>query len=324
MSDFFERGKRLRTSSSLRLLTNETTLCKENFILPIFLVEGSNIENPVPTMPGVYQHSIDKAIKYLENLIKQGLTSVLLFGIPPKKDASGSYCTSTQSIIPVACAAIKKEFPTLLVITDICMCEYTDHGHCGILKKDGQIDNDATLEILAKQAVLHAQSGADMLAPSAMADGMVFAIRKALDKANFEQHPIMSYSAKYASCFYGPFREAAQSTPSFGNRNAYQMSITNQKEALKEIVWDDEEGADILMVKPALPYLDIIALAKKNCLKPIAAYQVSGEYAMIKMAAKNKIVDEERAMLETLTSIKRAGADIIISYFTPNLLKILK
>lgn len=324
MNDFFERGKRLRTSASLRLLTKETTLCKENFILPIFLVEGSNIENPIATLPGVYQHSIDRAIKYLESLVKQGLNSVLLFGIPPTKDATGSYCTKPQSIIALACLAIKKEFPSLLVVTDICMCEYTDHGHCGILKKDQTIDNDATLEVLAKQAVLHAQSGADMLAPSAMADGMVFAIRKALDNAHFNQHPIMSYSAKYASCFYGPFREAAKSTPSFGNRAAYQMSMTNQREALKEILWDDEEGADILMVKPALPYLDIISLAKKNCLKPIAAYQVSGEYAMIKMAGKNKIVDEEKAMLETLTSIKRSGADIIISYFTPDLLKILK
>lgn len=315
------RGKRLRKTENLRSMCRETYLTKNDFVLPIFLVEGTKKKNPITSMPGVYQYSLDNALIYLEKLVKKGLRAVLLFGIPSEKDAKGSGCLKKESIVASACRAIKKEFPELLIITDICMCEYTSHGHCGILNEDGSINNDATLKTLAQQAVVHCENGADIVAPSAMADGAVKAIRMLLDQSELKEHAIMGYSAKYASCFYGPFRDAALSAPSFGHRKGYQMDMANQKEALKEIQWDIQEGVDIIMVKPALAYLDIIALAKNKVLLPIAAYQVSGEYASIKIAAEKNIFTEREAIFETVTAIKRAGANIIISYFTPEMLE---
>ncbi|MBM3757663.1 MAG: porphobilinogen synthase [Acidobacteria bacterium] len=309
-----ERPRRLRATPAMRSLVRETHLQPSNFILPLFVVEGEGIRKPINSMPGNAQLSIDELVKEAEDARAHGIGGVILFGIPAEKDdeATGNY--DPDGIVQRACRAIKREVKDLLVVTDVCNCEYTSHGHCGKIVGD-DVDNDITLGWLAKAAVTHAQAGADIVAPSDMMDGRVAAIREALDQAGFEKTPIMSYAAKYASSFYGPFREAAESTPQFGDRRSYQMDPANAREALKEMELDLAEGADMLMVKPAMPYLDIIKAAHENFDVPIAAYQVSGEFSMIHAAARNGWIDLDRAMMESLTSIKRAGAQIILTYF---------
>jgi len=307
------RLRRLRKSEAMRRLVREANLHISNFIYPIFISE--NIDRPIAieTMPGVYKYPLIDAIDKAVQVFNLGIPGVLLFGIPSKKDATGSESLKPDGIIQKTIHEIKSANPDILVITDVCLCEYTDHGHCGILIDD-DVDNDTTLDILARQAISHAKAGADMVAPSDMMDGRVGAIRQALDENNFENIAIMSYAAKYCSAFYGPFRDAVDSAPQFGDRQKYQMDPANAREAVREMELDIEEGADIIMVKPALSYLDIIARAKERFDLPIAAYNVSGEYAMAKLAAGSKIADEKRLVMEILTSIKRAGADIIISY----------
>lgn len=300
----------------------ETHLHKSDFIYPLFVVEGSGVKNEISSMPGQFQMSIDNIVRECEGLQQLGLNSILLFGIPVKKDEVGSGAYDENGIIQKALRAIKKEFPDILVITDVCLCEYTSHGHCGVIE-NSDVQNDATLDLLVKEALSHARAGADMIAPSDMMDGRVGAIRAALDKNGFADTPIMAYSAKYSSAFYGPFREAAESAPQFGDRKSYQMDPPNSDEAMLEIALDIQEGADIVMVKPALSYLDIIRRAKDEFNIPIAAYNVSGEYSMIKAAAANGWLDGERVMLEVLTSIKRAGADVIITYFAKEAAKIV-
>ena len=309
-----ERPRRLRATPAMRSLVRETHLQPSNFILPLFVVEGEGIRKPINSMPGNAQLSIDELVKEAEDARAHGIGGVILFGIPAEKDdeATGNY--DPDGIVQRACRAIKREVKDLLVVTDVCNCEYTSHGHCGKIVGD-DVDNDITLGWLAKAAVTHAQAGADIVAPSDMMDGRVAAIREALDEAGFEKTPILSYAAKYASSFYGPFREAAESTPQFGDRRSYQMDPANAREALKEMELDLAEGADMLMVKPAMPYLDIIKAAHENFDVPIAAYQVSGEFSMIHAAARNGWIDLDRAMMESLTSIKRAGAQIILTYF---------
>jgi porphobilinogen synthase len=309
-----ERPRRLRATPAMRNLVRETHLQPSNFILPLFVVEGEGIRKPINSMPGNAQLSIDELVKEAEDARAHGIGGVILFGIPAEKDdeATGNY--DPDGIVQRACRAIKREVKDLLVVTDVCNCEYTSHGHCGKIVGD-DVDNDITLGWLAKAAVTHAQAGADIVAPSDMMDGRVAAIREALDEAGFEKTPIMSYAAKYASSFYGPFREAAESTPQFGDRRSYQMDPANAREALKEMELDLAEGADMLMVKPAMPYLDIVKAAYESFDVPIAAYQVSGEFAMIHAAARNGWIDLDRAMMESLTSIKRAGAQIILTYF---------
>lgn len=309
-----ERPRRLRSTPAMRSLVRETHLLPSNFILPLFVVEGEGIRKPINSMPGNAQLSIDELVKEAEDARAHGIGGVILFGIPAEKDdeATGNY--DPDGIVQRACRAIKREVKDLLVVTDVCNCEYTSHGHCGKIVGD-DVDNDITLGWLAKAAVTHAQAGADIVAPSDMMDGRVAAIREALDEAGFEKTPILSYAAKYASSFYGPFREAAESTPQFGDRRSYQMDPSNAREALKEMELDLAEGADMLMVKPAMPYLDIIKAAHENFDVPIAAYQVSGEFSMIHAAARNGWIDLDRAMMESLTSIKRAGAQIILTYF---------
>ncbi len=308
------RARRLRRNEHLRRLVRETRLSVDDLIMPLFIVPGSRVVNPVASMPGVAQLSIDQAVEECKELRDLGIPGVILFGIPEHKDAVGSDAYSDDGIIQRALRTLKEQVPGLLLITDVCFCEYTDHGHCGIVK--GQdVDNDTTLELLAKEALSHARAGADMVAPSDMMDGRVGAIRQALDGAGFPHVPIMAYAAKFASGFYGPFREAAESTPQFGDRRSYQMDPANGDEALREVELDIAEGADIVMIKPALPYLDIIRRVKERFGYPVAAYNVSGEYAMLKAAALNGWLDGERVMLEVLTSIKRAGADIILTYF---------
>jgi porphobilinogen synthase len=309
-----ERPRRLRATPAMRNLVRETHLQPSNFILPLFVVEGEGIRKPINSMPGNAQLSIDELVKEAEDARAHGIGGVILFGIPAEKDdeATGNY--DPDGIVQRACRAIKREVKDLLVVTDVCNCEYTSHGHCGKIVGD-DVDNDITLGWLAKAAVTHAQAGADIVAPSDMMDGRVAAIREALDEAGFEKTPIMSYAAKYASSFYGPFREAAESTPQFGDRRSYQMDPANAREALKEMELDLAEGADMLMVKPAMPYLDIVKAAYESFDVPIAAYQVSGEVAMIHAAARNGWIDLDRAMMESLTSIKRAGAQIILTYF---------
>lgn len=308
------RPRRLRRTEQLRALVRENTLTPEHLIHPLFVVEGSGIKKDIDAMPGCAQMSVDKTIEEVKALADIGVSAVILFGIPEHKDELGSEAWSAKGVVQKAIAAIKKSVPSMLVVTDVCMCEYTAHGHCGILHK-GNVDNDATLETLAKIALSHARAGADMVAPSDMMDGRVAAIRDALDENDFVNIPIMSYAVKYASSFYGPFREAAECAPQFGDRRSYQMDPANQREALREAALDVEEGADILMVKPAMPYLDIICLLKQEFTLPIAAYQVSGEYSLIKAAAARGWIDERRVMEESLLGIKRAGADIIITYF---------
>jgi porphobilinogen synthase len=301
-------------------MVRETELSKNDFIYPLFVVPGDNIKKEIKSMPGVYQLSINNLVKECKEVASLGIPAVILFGIPKHKDEKGSEAYDPEGIIQRAVRAIKSEVKNLLVITDVCMCEYTSHGHCGVLNGE-EILNDETVELLAKESLTHAQSGADIIAPSDMMDGRVAAIRKILDDNGFEKIPIMSYAAKYASGYYGPFRDAAESTPAFGDRRSHQMDIGNAYEALREVETDIEEGADIVMVKPAGPYLDIIRRVKDKFGMPTAAYQVSGEYAMIKAAGKNGWIDEERVMIESLTAIKRAGADMFLTYFAKDVAK---
>ena len=307
------RLRRLRESAAVRLLTQETSTSAKDFVYPLFVTHGRDVCEPVEPMPGVYHLSTDRLAAEAEEVAHLGIPAVLLFGLPARKDGAGTEAYNPDGIIQEAVRTIKQATPQLLVITDVCLCEYTDHGHCGAVV-DGRVDNDATLELLAKTAISHAEAGADMVAPSAMMDGQVGAIRQALDGGGFQSTPIMAYSAKYASSFYGPFRVAADSTPQFGDRRGYQMDPANVRQALQEMEMDIQEGADIIMVKPALAYLDVIARARQAFAHPIAAYNVSGEYAMVKAAAANGWLDGPSAALEVVTAIKRAGADIIISY----------
>jgi porphobilinogen synthase len=316
------RPRRLRKNENFRRLIRETRLSQDDLVYPLFAVTGKGVKKPINSMPGNFQMSTDHIVKEVRKTKELGIPGILLFGIPEKKDEVASGAFAKEGIIQQAVKKIKDAVPDILVITDVCLCEYTSHGHCGMLKDD-DVDNDTTLEVLAETAVSHARAGADMVAPSAMMDGQVGAIREGLDEAGFEDVPIMAYSAKYASCFYGPFREAAESAPQFGDRKAYQMDPPNGDEAIREIGLDVEEGADIIMVKPALPYLDIIRRAREEFDLPIAAYNVSGEFAMIKAAASLGWIDGERAMMESLTAIKRAGADIILTYFAQDAARIL-
>ncbi len=323
LPDFPVSGlRRLRKTPALRDMFRETTVSKADLIYPLFIVEGENVKKEISSMPGQFQLSIDNVIRECDELETLGIKSVLLFGIPLEKDEVGSSAYDDDGIIQKATREIKKNFPEMLVITDVCLCEYSSHGHCGVVE-DGYVQNDATLELLAREAVLHAQAGADIIAPSDMMDGRVAAIRKALDDSGFAETPIMAYSAKFSSAFYGPFREAAESAPQFGDRKTYQMDFGNGHEAMREIALDIQEGADIVMVKPALSYLDLIRRTKDTFNMPIAAYNVSGEYSMVKAAASNGWLDGEKVMMEILTAIKRAGADVIITYFAKDAARIL-
>lgn len=308
------RMRRLRRTPALRALVRETTLTPGDFIYPLFIRPGAGVRRAIPSMPEVYQLSVDTAVEECRAAAGDGIPAVLLFGIPGHKDAEGSAAWDEHGIVPEAVRAIKRELPNLLVITDVCLCEYTDHGHCGIIR-DGDVDNDATLEALAREALAHARAGADIVAPSDMMDFRVGYIRDALDHAGFDRVPILSYAAKFASGFYGPFRDAAESPPQFGDRRSYQMNPANRREAMTEIALDIEEGADMIMVKPAMPCLDIIREARDRYDLPLFAYQVSGEYAMMHAAARNGWLDLDTVMMESLTAIKRAGADRIITYF---------
>ena len=316
------RLRRLRTSETLRAMVRETRLSPDMFILPLFVCEGEGVRREVPSMPGVFNLSVDEAVKETAAAHADGIKSVLLFGLPDHKDDVGSTAYDSDAPVQSAVRAIKREVPESLVITDVCLCEYTDHGHCGIIV-DGEITNDPSVEQLVRAAVSHATAGADIVAPSDMMDGRVGAIREALDDRGFENVAIMSYAAKYCSAFYGPFRDAAASAPKFGDRRSHQMDPANALEALREVEQDIEEGADIVMVKPALPYLDVITRVKETFGYPTAAYQVSGEYSMIKAAARNGWIDERRAMSETLTAIKRAGADMVITYYARDIARAL-
>ena len=319
----FNRLRRTRLNPLVRDLVRETRLDLDNFIYPLFVVEGQGVRNEIASMPGVFQLSIDEILKECCELKSLGIKSILLFGIPSLKDSVGSDALSDDGIIARTLRAIKAEFgSSLLVITDLCFCEYTDHGHCGILD-ECSVNNDATLEISAKQALIHAKNGADMIAPSGMMDGIITCLREALDKGGFENLPVMAYSTKFASAYYGPFRDVAESAPSFGDRKSYQMDSANRFEAIRESLEDEAQGADILMVKPALAFLDIIRDIKERSLLPLCAYNVSGEYALLKAGAKLGVIDYEKVMMETLVGIKRAGADMIISYHAKEVAKIL-
>ena len=317
------RGRRLRKKESLRRLVRETKLSVDDLVYPLFSVPGKNVKKPITSMPGQFQLSVDYIAREAREAFELGIPAVLLFGIPSNKDEQGTGAFAKDGIVQQAVKRIKNEVPEILVITDVCLCEYTSHGHCGILEK-GLVQNDMTLEVLSETALSQARAGADMVAPSAMMDGQIAAIREMLDENALEDIPIMAYSAKYASTFYGPFRQAAESAPQFGDRKSYQMDPANADEAIREISLDVSEGADIIMVKPALPYLDIICRTKQEFDLPLAAYNVSGEYSMIKAAAQLGWLDEEKAMLESLTAIKRAGADIIITYWAKQLAEVLK
>ncbi len=317
------RPRRLRKNETFRALIRETHLSVSQLVYPLFIMPGKNKREAISSMPGVFRLSVDQLKKEAEECMKLGVQSVILFGLPEKKDGVGSGAHAKDGIIQRAIKELKNKAPEMMVSTDVCLCEYTDHGHCGCIIGN-EVDNDATLEILAKVALSHAQAGADMVAPSDMMDGRVAEIRTALDENNFEMIPIMSYAVKYASAFYGPFRDAANCAPQFGDRRSYQMDPANSREALREASLDVEEGADILMVKPALAYLDIISRLKDEFDLPIAAYHVSGEYAMIKAAAEKGWIDEKRVMAETLLSIKRAGADIILTYFAKEMARYLR
>jgi len=307
------RPRRMRRTEALRRLVRETTLLPSQLVAPLFVCHGANVRRAIGSMPGHAQLSVDEAVREAEMLASRGVGGVILFGIPAKKDPEGHEGYDPDGIVPRALRALKQAVPDLLLWADVCMCEYTDHGHCGVLAGD-EVDNDRTLPLLARAAVVYAQAGADIVAPSDMMDGRVGAIRGALDKAGLAATPIVSYAAKYASAFYGPFREAAESAPQFGDRRGYQMDPANVREALREVRLDVEEGADIVMVKPALPYLDVIRAVAESFDRPVAAYNVSGEYAMVKAAAAKGWVDEDRMMREILTSIRRAGADVILTY----------
>ncbi|GAB4260846.1 porphobilinogen synthase [Thermincola ferriacetica] len=318
------RMRRLRVNEVMRRMVRENKLTVDDLIYPLFVTNGENVINPVASMPGIAQMSVDNILKECKEIVELGIPAVLLFGIPAYKDEKGSSAYDDEEAVQRAIRAIKKEYPDLLVIPDLCMCEYTSHGHCGILDEKGNVINDETLKVLAKIALSYARAGADMVAPSDMMDGRVGAIREALDANGFENISIMSYSAKYASAYYGPFRDVAESAPQFGDRRGYQMDPANGNEAIRETRLDVEEGADIIMVKPALAYMDIMYRLKQEFRMPLAAYNVSGEYSMIKAAAQNGWIDEKRVVLETLTGMKRAGADIIITYHAKDVAKWLK
>jgi porphobilinogen synthase len=322
MSDLLHRPRRLRRTENLRALVRETLLAPEDFILPLFACAGQGIRREISSMPGVHNLSVDEIAKEAASAEELGVKGIILFGLPEAKDEAGSGAYHERGIVQQAVRAIRKSAPSLVIMTDTCMCEYTSHGHCGVVR-DGQVINDESLDLLARTAVSQAEAGADVVAPSAMMDGQVGALREALDEAGFDQVAIMAYSVKYASAFYGPFREAADSAPAFGDRRAYQMDAANAREALREADLDEAEGADMLMVKPATVYLDILKTLRQQFDLPLAAYHVSGEYAMLKAAAQNGWIDEQRAMLETLTSIKRAGADLILTYYAREAIKAL-
>ncbi len=323
MSFPVQRPRRLRKSELLRSLVRETRFSTAGLVYPLFVCPGNNVKQEVGSMPGVYQQSVDKIVEECREVAGLGLSSVILFGLPETKDATGSSSLSATGVVQRAIEGVKKANLNLLIITDVCLCEYTDHGHCGVIEK-GEVANDATLKILADQALSHARAGADIVAPSDMMDGRVAAIRGKLDENGFAETPILSYAAKYCSGFYGPFREAAQSAPQFGDRRSYQMDPANVREALKEVALDLDEGADMVMVKPALPYLDVIRAVRERFDVPVGAYNVSGEYAMVKAAAQRGWLDEKRVVLELLTSIQRAGADIILTYHAKDAAKWLK
>jgi len=314
------RMRRLRRTPAIRAMLRETTLQVEDLIYPLFVIAGENVRKPIPSMPGCFQVSIGNLLGEVREVVRLGIPAVLLFGIPSHKDSAASGAYDPEGVIQLAVRAIKDEFPELVVITDVCLCEYMDHGHCGVVQ-DGEVLNDVSLELLARMAITHAESGADMVAPSDMMDGRVAAIRNALDDEGLIDTIIMSYASKFASAFYGPFREAAESAPAFGDRKTYQMDPANGEEAVREALLDIEEGADIIMVKPALPYLDVIHAVKQETKFPLAAYSVSGEYAMLKAAAANGWLDEERAVMEAVTGIKRAGADLIITYHAKDIVR---
>ncbi len=312
------RMRRLRRTPAIRDLVRETRLQLDDLVYPLFVIAGENIKNPISSMPGCYQLSIGNVLPEVREIVQLGIKAILLFGIPAHKDAAATGAYDHEGIVQMAIRAIKDEFPELVIITDVCLCEYTDHGHCGVVQ-EGEVLNDVTLELLSKMAVTHAESGADIVAPSDMMDGRVAAIRNALDDDGFTDTILLSYSSKFASAFYGPFREAAESAPAFGDRKTYQMDPANGEEAVREALLDIEEGADMIMVKPAIPFLDVIHAVKQETKFPLAAYNVSGEYAMIKAAAANGWLDEQRAVLEAITGIKRAGADLIITYHAKDL-----
>ena len=321
----FKRFRRLRINETLRNLVQETVLTADDFIYPLFVREGSGIKTEVSSMPGVYQMSLDEIIKECEYLVSINLKSIILFAIPDVKDSVGSECLCDESIIARTIRAIKAKFPQMFIATDLCFCEYTDHGHCGILDPKTQtVDNDKTLEISAQQALVHARAGADMIAPSGMMDGIITTLRNALDENGFENLPIMAYSTKFASGYYGPFRDVAESTPSFGDRRTYQMNPANRLEAIEESLEDEKEGADILMVKPALAFLDIVRDIRNASNLPLCVYNVSGEYAMLKHAGLAGLIDYERVMMETMIAFKRAGANMIISYHAKEVCEILR
>jgi porphobilinogen synthase len=321
----FQRFRRTRLNGHLRSLVRETSVSVDDFIYPLFVRSGEKIKTEIGSMPGVFQMSIDEVLKECEELKKLGLYAIILFGIPDVKDSVGSDSLCEHGIIAKAIRAIKEAHPDMFVVTDLCFCEYTDHGHCGIIDvKTQSVNNDATLKISAQQAIVHAKAGADMIAPSGMMDGIIQALREALDGAGYENLPIMSYSTKFASGYYGPFRDVAESAPSFGDRASYQMDPANRREAIAESISDEAQGADILMVKPALAYLDIVREIKDATSRPMAVYNVSGEYAMIKFAGMNGLIDYERVVMETMIAFKRAGADIIISYHAKEVAKMLQ
>ena len=319
----YNRTRRLRKSEGIRRLVQETKLSVDDFVYPLFIEEGENIETEIVSMPGIKRYSLDRISKELEEVVELNIPAVLLFGIPSNKDEEGTETWNDNGIMQQAIRFIKKNYPTLYVITDVCFCEYTSHGHCGIIHNN-DVDNDATLVNIAKQVVSHAKAGVDMVAPSGMMDGTIKMVRETLDNTGFVNLPIMAYSVKYASAFYGPFRDAADSAPTFGDRRTYQMDPANRDEGLREANFDDQEGADILMVKPALSYLDIIRDLKNDFDRPIACYNVSGEYAMVKAAAEKGWIDGEKVMMESLLSMKRAGASIIITYFAKEAARVLK
>jgi porphobilinogen synthase len=323
MTDLIHRPRRLRRSAALRALVRETRLDADDFIYPLFACPGEGVRREVSSMPGVFNLSVDEVVKEAEAARRAGVSSVIVFGLPERKDERGGGAFAEDGVVQRAVGALKREVKDLLVIADTCLCEYTSHGHCGVIEND-DVANDATLELLAETAVSQARAGADVIAPSGMMDGMVAAIRAGLDAAGFTHVPILSYAIKYASAFYGPFREAADSAPQFGDRRGYQMDPANAREALREADLDVEQGADILMVKPALAYLDVIRAARERYTLPIAAYQVSGEYAQIKAAAERGWIDGDRVMMESLTAIKRAGADMILTYFAKDALRHLE
>ena len=321
----FKRFRRLRINETLRNLVQETTLTPDDFIYPLFVREGKNIKTEVSSMPGVFQMSIDEILKECEYLVSINLKAIILFAIPDVKDSVGSECLCGESIISRTIKAIKEKFPQMFIVTDLCFCEYTDHGHCGILDPKTQtVDNDKTLEISAQQALVHARAGADMIAPSGMMDGIITTLRTALDENGFKNLPIMAYSTKFASGYYGPFRDVAESTPSFGDRRTYQMNPANRLEAIEESLEDEKEGADILMVKPALAFLDVVRDIRNASNLPLCVYNVSGEYAMLKHAGIAGLIDYERVMMETMIAFKRAGANIIISYHAKEVCEILR